>query len=234
MNGTTDAWTINFGYVVSDSFLTSSSSSVAGLDIWVWEFPGEYPSSVDWSITDRRTVAPSIAPVRPDVLTDQYVSTNQYGYDIDKISVSGLNVGIGNGACYLNLQNAVAPNGDPVYWDENSGLDCRSQGCPSQAFESSIGTIPSEAFDIIGNNYVPECVHDVPKDAFKIIHSFTAQSNLRKVWPVTSAGHLYGATALAATGLRVWFMNSPRRDRTGCLLPCTASPGGADGVGPMP
>ena len=38
----------------------------------------------------------------------------------------------------MNLQTASVPNGDPVYWDENSG--------PSSASENSVGTIPSEAF----------------------------------------------------------------------------------------
>ena len=38
------------------------------------------------------------------------------------------------------LANAVVSTGDPVFWDENSG--------PSQASESSVGTIPSEAFTI--------------------------------------------------------------------------------------
>jgi len=40
------------------------------------------------------------------------------------------------------LQNGSVPNGDPVYWDENSG--------PSSASENQIGTIYSEAFTING------------------------------------------------------------------------------------
>jgi len=34
------------------------------------------------------------------------------------------------------------PSGDPVYWDENSG--------PSQAFQNTLGSIPSESFTITG------------------------------------------------------------------------------------
>ena len=48
------------------------------------------------------------------------------------------------GDYWLNLQNASVPSGDPVYWDENSG--------PSQASVNGIGTIPSEAFEILGNS----------------------------------------------------------------------------------
>jgi hypothetical protein len=48
------------------------------------------------------------------------------------------------------------PSGDPVYWDENSGAGCKSIGCPSQASESAVGTIASEAFTIIGTAATPE------------------------------------------------------------------------------
>src|SRR5271165_6464290 len=48
VNGTVDAWTINFGFVVSDTF---TGGTVNGFDIWVWEFPGDVMTSVDWSIT---------------------------------------------------------------------------------------------------------------------------------------------------------------------------------------
>ena len=35
-----------------------------------------------------------------------------------------------------------------MYWDENSGVGCQSPGCPSQAQENTLGTIPSEAFSL--------------------------------------------------------------------------------------
>ena len=57
---------------------------------------------------------------------------------------------LGTGIYWLNLQNATVPSGDPVYWDENSGAGCASAGCPSQASESAVGSIPSEAFEITG------------------------------------------------------------------------------------
>ena len=46
------------------------------------------------------------------------------------------------GNYWLTLQNAVVNDGDPVYWNENSGLGCTSPGCPSLAQESASGTIP--------------------------------------------------------------------------------------------
>jgi hypothetical protein len=142
INGSVDAWTINFGYVVSDTFV-ADSSSVLGFQFGVWEFPGDVLSSVDWSITSGEnsgTIYGS-GTASGGNLVDQFISSNQYGYNIDKITVTGLNVAVTSGTTYwLNLQNAAVPSGDPVYWDENSG--------PSAASESALGTIPSEAFTV--------------------------------------------------------------------------------------
>ncbi len=150
INGTTDAWTINFGYVVSDSFV-ADGGFVAGFLFGVWEYPGDTLSSVGWSITSAEnggTVYGS-GMASGNNLNDKFVSTNQYGYNIDLISVGGLNVPTTIGTTYwLNLSNAAVPSGDPVYWDENSGVGCKSIGCPSQASESAMGTIPSEAFTV--------------------------------------------------------------------------------------
>ncbi len=154
INGTTDAWTINFGYIVSDSYI-AQGSSVSGFSFGVWEYPGDTLSSVDWSITldeNSGTVFGSGTASGAN-LADKYISTNQYGYNIDLITVSNLNVPEKAGVTYwLNLQNATVPSGDPVYWDENSGAGCGGSGCPSSASESAVGTIPSEAFTIGGGS----------------------------------------------------------------------------------
>ena len=160
INGTTDAWTINFGYIVSDSYV-SDGSTVTGFQIGVWEFPGDTLSSIDWSITSAENGGTTFGSgtASGGNVSDTFISTNQYGYDIDKISVSGLNVHEVSGATYwLNLQNASVPSGDPVYWDENSGVGCGGTGCPSSASESAVGTIPGEAFTITGGGTgtVPE------------------------------------------------------------------------------
>jgi len=162
INGTTDAWTINFGYVVSDTFV--GGGTVTGLSFGVWEFPGDTMTSVQWSITSGEnsgTVYGS-GVARGSSLIDEFISTNQYGYNIDSITVDGLNVATtGNTTYWLNLQNAAVPSGDPVYWDENSGQGCHGTGCPSKASESALGTIASEAFTILGcvagKDNLPDC-----------------------------------------------------------------------------
>jgi hypothetical protein len=149
INGTVDAWAPNFGYVVSDSFSLTSAATVGGFSFGVWESPGVTLLSVDWSITSAEfggTVYGSGTARRYENLTDQFISVNQYGYDIDEITVSGLNVGLSANTYWLNLQNCTPE----IYWDENSGAGCTSQGCPSLASDSAVGTIPSESFTIYG------------------------------------------------------------------------------------
>jgi hypothetical protein len=45
-NGTTDAWTINFGFAVSDTFNLTSNSTENGLNFAVWLVPGDVLESV--------------------------------------------------------------------------------------------------------------------------------------------------------------------------------------------
>lgn len=164
INGTIDAWTINFGYVVGDTFTLSANSTVGGFNFGIWEFPGDTLSSVDWSITpyfDYGTPYGS-GTASGQNLADQFISTNQYGYNIDRITVTGLNVNLASGPTYwLNLQNAKVPSGDPVYWDENDGVGCKGDdghggGCPSEADWTgciSAGSLcPPESFDITGTS----------------------------------------------------------------------------------
>ena len=107
----------------------------------MWAYPGDTALTVDWSITSAEFGGTTYGSGTAS-LTSTFISSNQYGYDIDRLSASGLNVAVGAGTYWLNLQNATTAFGDPVYWDENSG--------PSSASESAVGTIASEAFDISG------------------------------------------------------------------------------------
>src|SRR5271167_1174941 len=173
LNGTANAWSINDGYIVSDSFVPSEGS-VGGFDIYLWEFPGDSVTSLDWSITTQPNGGTILGSgtVSGSNLTDKFISTNQYSYDIDKISATGLDVNVTSGNTYwINLQNAVSQEGNPVYWDENSGVGCQSQGCPSQAYQNDTGTIPSEAFDITGNPCSQSRGHSA------IIHDFNGKED---------------------------------------------------------
>ena len=136
INGTESAWTINFGYAVSDSFTLSSSTTLTGAQIGLWAFPGDRPTTVDWSIgtyADDSSLGSGTAG-----LTNTFQYTNGYGYDIleSTFSLSGT---LGAGTYWFTLQNAVVPNGDPIYWDINQG--------PSSAWESSYGYLDNNGQD---------------------------------------------------------------------------------------
>jgi hypothetical protein len=143
---TQNAWTINFGFSVSDTMLVNGT--VQGLDFWTLLIPGDTVTSVEVSI--------SSSPFGQDLfngivnVTQSNCFSNIFGYNLcmQSTSFSGPTL---NGNYWLTLQNATVPSGDPVYWNENSGEGCQSPGCPSLAQENTLGTIPSEAFTIIGS-----------------------------------------------------------------------------------
>ncbi len=150
INGETDAWAINFGYVVSDTFtISGGNSTLTGVSFGVWLSPGDTLESVEVFISSEEWSG--------TVYFDQQVNTvqsncflNAYNYNVctETLSFSGFN--LGNGTYWLTLLNGSVSNGDPVYWDENSGVGCHSQGCPSEAGPGGEGTLPSEAFTIVG------------------------------------------------------------------------------------
>jgi PEP-CTERM motif len=150
INGTTDAWTINFGFVVSDTFTVSSgNSTITSLEFGAWLSPGDTITSAEVSFTSQ--------PDGGTIYFDQVVNftqsgctLNQYAFDVCTETGNFRSPTLPNGTYWLNLQNAVVPSGDPVYWDENSGVGCASPGCPSQA-TVSFEPIPPESFTLFGN-----------------------------------------------------------------------------------
>ena len=142
INGTTDAWTINFGFAVSDSFTTATNSTLNSIAFGAWLFPGDTILSTEVLVGLTEYGAELSDQIVN--LSQQSCSGNQYGYNVCTVTGNlGTPVNLLGGVPYwLTLQNAVVNNGDPVYWDENGGA--------SSASENSVGTIPSEAFTLIG------------------------------------------------------------------------------------
>jgi hypothetical protein len=69
INGTTDAWTINYGFVIGDSFTLLNNSTVGGFNFGVWEFQGDVLTSVVGPSPNTRLAGPCMAPVRPAART---------------------------------------------------------------------------------------------------------------------------------------------------------------------
>jgi hypothetical protein len=119
INGGITAWTINNGFAVSDSFTLASGATANGVNFGVWLFPQDTITGVGWSIGTSEygtnygsgTASVSLGST----------SINGFGYEVGAASFALPNIALGAGTYYLTLQNAVVPNGDPVYWDENDG-----------------------------------------------------------------------------------------------------------------
>ena len=153
INGQTDAWTINFGFVVDNSFtISTGSSTITGLSFGAWLFAGDTLESAEVSLTSE--------PYGGITYFDQQVNftgsncfINNFGFNVCTETASFNGPTLENETYWLNLLNAESTQGDPVYWDENSGIGCHSAGCPSEACEGScIGSQPSEAFSILGTS----------------------------------------------------------------------------------
>ena len=144
INGNTDAWTINFGFVTSDTFnVTNNNTTISGGSFGMWLFSGDTLTSAELSITSGENSGTSYFDQTVN-FTQGSCTANQYGYNVCQENTSFSGPTLNAGTYWLNLQNASVPSGDPVYWDENSG--------PSQASENSVGSIPSEAFTVLGSS----------------------------------------------------------------------------------
>jgi uncharacterized repeat protein (TIGR03803 family) len=201
-NGNNDAWTINFGYIVSDSFnVSNGSATVTGMSFAAWMFPGDVLSTAEVSITSSENGGTSYFDQTVS-FTQGTCTGNDYGYYICTETTSFNGPTLNAGTYWVNLQNASVPSGDPVYWDENSGVGCGGAGCPSSASESELGTIPSESFTILGTSSTTttttssrgnDCMPE-QYGYFSVIHDFngTDGSSPSGV-AIDRAGNLYGA-----------------------------------------
>lgn len=148
-NGTVNAWTINSGFSVSDSFAVPSNSNIEDLHFVYWD-----SSTTDLLTTVDMAIGSTSFGGTPQMLTGVTNTVlnggnpNQHGYYLFEASYNFANIPW-SGDGYITLSNACtatsgcSPDGPPIEWDENSG--------PSTAYDSSLGSIPSEAFTMTGS-----------------------------------------------------------------------------------
>ncbi len=152
INGQVDAWTINEGFALGNTFfLSNPTSTVTGLAFGVWLTPGDTLESAEVSITSD--VLGGTTYFDQDVsFTASGCFQNNFNYQV--CTETGLFNGptLSSGTYWVNLQNAITAGGNPAYWDQNAGVGCHSQGCPSIASNGGImdATLPSEAFSVLG------------------------------------------------------------------------------------
>jgi len=144
-NGTADAWTINFGFAVSDSFTVPGGASIEDLHFVYWDAStSDLLTTVDMAIGSS-SFGGSIQTLTG--VTNTSLGTNQYGYNLYQADYSFANIPW-SGAGFVSLSNACSTSGcsisNPIYWDENSGT--------SSAYQDTLGSIPSEAFTLTGSS----------------------------------------------------------------------------------
>ena len=147
-DGNTNAWGIGGVQAVTNSNnLNSSRSNVYAIDFVYWDASeADLLTTVDMSM--------GTTPFGTDIFfgtltgaTNTFLGTNQYGYGLYEASYSFANIEVPGGTSYLTLSNACTTSGcdtNPISWDENSG--------PSTAYDSTLGSIPSESFTLIGTS----------------------------------------------------------------------------------
>jgi PEP-CTERM motif len=146
-NGEVNAWEIGNGVTVSESFTLGKAAQIKAISFVAWVIPGDTISEVDGSFSAMENGPPggtynttkSNIKVPPPI-----IGTNEYGYEVDLITLTGLDINLDAGTYWLNIDTALTDQGDPVFWDENSG--------PSLASQSALGTIPSESFTLTGGS----------------------------------------------------------------------------------
>src|SRR5664279_1085651 len=161
-NGTTDAWTINFGFSVSDSFNVGSDPHIRDLSFVYWDGSASAPSSDLLTTVDMQIGTTSFGGSTQTLsgVTNTFLGTNQYGYSLYQADYTFTDIPW-VGAGFITLSNACTTSGcsvsNPIYWDENSGVGCGGTqppgggaNCPSTAYENTLGSIPSEAFTLGG------------------------------------------------------------------------------------
>jgi hypothetical protein len=142
INGNTDAWTINFGFIVSDTFnVTNNDTTITGGSFGMWLVPGDTLTSAELSITSGENGGTSYFDQTVNFVQSNCM-VNGFGDNVCTENTTFNGPTLNAGTYWLNLQNATTFSGDPVYWDENSG--------PSKASENTVGSIPSEAFTVFG------------------------------------------------------------------------------------
>ena len=246
-NGTTDAWTINFGFVVSDSFpIPTGGATVTGMSFAAWLIEGDTLESVQLSITSGENGGTTYFNGVVD-FTQSGCSSNQYSYDVCLETSGAFSLPLNNGTYWVNLQNAITAEGEPIYWDENSG--------PSSASMNEVGTIPSESFTILGSTTTTSttCATDrpisdgarveeakvaivppSPTQTSGVIYNFTGGAdgaNPDTGLTMDAAGNLYGTTpAGGSSGVGTVFKLTPTASGWGFTRLYSFS--GTDGNGP--
>lgn len=140
INGTVQAWLINLGDSVSDSFTVASPTTLTSAQVGLWVFPGDTPATVSWSIGTSKFGSDVNSGTSSTTNVFQFTNHTIIGNsDVYELTFS-LSATLAAGTYWLTLSNATSSNSFVVGWDQNSG--------PSMAANNFSPSIPSESFQL--------------------------------------------------------------------------------------
>jgi hypothetical protein len=168
VNGTVNAWNISppnnlndTPDYVANSFNLTNTSTLTGVNYFTWIFLGTTPLNVEWAITTDPLNGITLASGNASLVYSILSSNQQYDIGNNYFTIPSLS--LASGTYWLKLSEATVDifhmNGS-VFWDQNNG--------PSLAYHSTLGSINSSAFQIIGStaNTAPD---PVPEPATMIL-----------------------------------------------------------------
>jgi hypothetical protein len=235
VNGQVDAWTLNFGFSASDTIQVSGQ--VTGIQFWAWVEPGDTATSVEVAISSVGYFGNELFDGTVS-LTQSNCYTNSFGFEVCQESGNFTGPSL-SGNDWITLENASTSAGNPLYWDENSGVGCQSSGCPSMAQEDTLGTIPSEAFTLTGasttSTQPPPLSCFEPDGTIQVLHDFDNQSSW---WPrgvtIDKAGNLYGPAGGGDHGAGMIYKLAPTEGGTWTFTSLYSFAGSDTGSSPSP
>jgi len=156
VNGTVNGYGISPLFAVTDSFTLTSASvltGVGGIGLWT-DAVGDTPLSVQWGISGLPDFTNGAGGGGAPVATLASTFLFDTGpFSVYRSSFPLPNIALPAGVYYLSLQNGTTAQSLELFWDENDG--------PSVAFQTFVGQIPSESFQILGTS-VPEPNTELP------------------------------------------------------------------------
>ncbi len=149
INGNTDAWTINFGFAVSDTF-TAEGGFLIGLQFGAWLFPGDVLQSVE-ALVGTSEYGNDVADQTIGITQSSNCPINTFGYMVCTESGPFIGLAPAAGTYWLTLQNAVVNTGDPVYWDELRSVFSIGEQRGNDSVRSILGTVRVRHHDFVGS-----------------------------------------------------------------------------------
>jgi PEP-CTERM motif len=152
-NFSTNGWNVTLGsYSVADSFVLSTAGTIDSVQLAFWTYPGDTVTSVYWSFLNDDGIDPlSGSVIESGIANPQQVSQFQNGSGYFNISIETFSVPdliLNLNTTYWLAITADTLYQDGLYWDESDG--------PSIGYQNSPSYIPSESFQLLGTDPVPE------------------------------------------------------------------------------